>query len=82
MAKTTIPARNVTTCDACGVECTRQTCQLGGGVLIRKSGLDLQRNAVGCDNREFDLCDSCLRAVELSIQGAISHIKKGTTHAN
>jgi hypothetical protein len=82
MAKTVIPASNVTTCDACGVECDPRGNQRHLGHLrLERAGLDHYGHAVASNNIDLDLCDRCLSLVVDAINDATKKIKE-PTHAN
>jgi hypothetical protein len=69
MSKTNVPARTVTYCDVCSVECAAQNQRHGGKMHLQRHGLDFQGNAVGSNDVDLDLCDSCLDKVVRAING-------------
>jgi hypothetical protein len=72
MTTTTVPARTVTTCDGCGIECTNKNRSRSGTMTLRADQLDHQGTPIANGGGIYDFCDHCVSLVMAAVLEVIA----------
>lgn len=76
MTTKTFPEYTITTCDACGVDCTAQNRRASGALILKRDTLDFSGHPVADGSMRLDLCDRCLATIALDIQAAREMLRR------
>lgn len=76
MTTTVIPAKSVTTCDRCGIECNDTNRRRLGHLHLSMTRLDNLGDPAAGDGRHWDFCDDCLGFVSGALKTATARPKK------